>query len=253
MQDIVTTIVANELMVEGVWRLRLAVPWASFDPGQFVMFEMPGGAVFLRRPFGIVALEGGAAEICYKVVGPGTRALSRAQAKSPVRLLGPCGRGFNVSPKIKTAVLVAGGYGIGPLYGLAVRLRASKMPVAVYYGGKDAGHLLYLQGMEKIGAKLFLTTEDGSAGEKGMVTDRLAREIGGIDTPAVFACGPHGLLAATAKLGLVRGIPTQVSMETYMACGIGVCQGCVCKDKDGRYVRTCREGPVFDAKELAWG
>lgn len=252
MKDVLTTIAANGPMAEGVWCLRAPVPWTSFEPGQFVMLEVPGGEVFLRRPFGIVALEKGEAELCYKVVGRGTAALSRAPAGTSIRLLGPCGKGFLIPAGMKTAVLVAGGYGIGPLFGLAARLRASSVPVAAYYGGKGARHLLYLKELERIGAKLFLTTEDGSAGERGLVTDRLEREIDGIAGPALFACGPKGLLAATAKLGLSHGITTQVSMEAYMACGIGVCQGCVCRDARGEFVRTCREGPVFDAAELKW-
>ncbi|HPM41228.1 MAG TPA: dihydroorotate dehydrogenase electron transfer subunit, partial [bacterium] len=80
----------------------------------------------------------------------------------------------------------------------------------------------------------------------------LADELPSLDQPALFACGPHGLLEAVAKIGLSRGVPTELSMEAMMACGIGVCQGCVCRDKEGNYVRTCREGPVFDAKELTW-
>ena len=252
MKDLTTKISLNEAMTENTCRMRFGVDWPSFEPGQFVMIEVPGGEVFLRRPFGIAGLSGGIAELCYKVVGRGTAALSRLPAGSGIRVLGPCGRGFRAPRGMKTAVLVAGGYGIGPLYGLASRLRESGGDVHVYYGGRDKSHLLYIGELEKIGAKVFLATEDGSVGHRGFVTELLASGIVDLVAPALFACGPHGLLAAVAKLGLGLGIPTQVSTEAMMACGMGVCQGCVCKDRVGDYVRTCREGPVFDAAELSW-
>lgn len=252
MKDLATTIALNERVTETTSRLRVAVDWPSYDPGQFVMLAVPGGETFLRRPFGIAGLAGGHAEICYKVVGKGTAALARSPAGTPVNILGPCGRGFSVPTGTTNAVLVAGGYGIGPLYGLAEKLAASKTPTHVFYGGRDASHLLYLDELAKLGVKLHLATEDGSRGHRGFVTELLERELPAVDAPALFACGPHGLLAAVARIGLARAVPTQVSMEAYMACGMGVCMGCVCKDKDANYVRTCREGPVFDAKELDW-
>lgn len=252
MKDILTTIAVNEPMAEGVWRLRASVDWPSFEAGQFAMVEVPGGEVFLRRPFGIVRLAGGEAEICYKIVGRGTKALARAPVGTPIRLLGPCGRGFSPPAGMKTAVLVAGGYGIGPLLGLARRLREADEAVHLYYGAKDSKRLLYLDEIKDMGAKPFLVTEDGSRGERGIVTDLLERDIASKEGPALFACGPHGLLESVAHVGMAKGVTAQVSLETCMACGIGVCQGCVCRNAHGEFVRTCREGPVFDAKDLKW-
>ena len=252
MKDILTRVEANEAMTEETFRMRFAVDWDSFAPGQFVMVEVPGNAVFLRRPFGIVSLKDGLAEVCCKIVGRGTAALSRLPVGAGIKVLGPCGRGFRVPTSMKTAVLIAGGYGIGPIFGLAERLRSEGQRVRVYYGAREKSHLLYLKELEVIGAELVLSTEDGSAGHKGFITAPLADELSSLEAPAIFACGPHGLLEAVAKIGLSRGVPTELSMEAMMACGIGVCQGCVCRDKDGNYVRTCREGPVFDAKELTW-
>lgn len=252
MKDLLTHIVLNEPMTETTNRLRVAVDWPSFDPGQFVMIDVPGNAVFLRRPFGIVGLDAGVAEICYKVVGKGTEALSVAPVGASISVLGPCGSGFKPPAKMKTALLVAGGYGIGPLFGLASALRRKGVEVRVFYGGRNEAHLLYLEELKRIGASLHPATEDGSLGHKGFVTELLEDGIKSAEVPALFACGPHGLLEETARIGISRNIPTQVSMEAYMACGLGVCQGCVCKDKDGGFVRTCSEGPVFDAAELAW-
>jgi len=241
-------IVLNEPMGERARRLRFEVDWDSYDPGQFVMVRVPGGEVFLRRPFGIADLGDGWAEICVKIVGRGTEALARAQEGSELDVVGPCGRGFDL-PNGRTAVLVAGGYGIGPLMGLCKKISGER---AIYYGAKSAGHLLYLDELKGVGMKAVLATEDGSLGEKGLITKVLEHDLGGIEKPSIFACGPRGLLAAVARLGMKGKIPTQVSTEEYMACGIGVCMGCVTKKADGEFVRTCKDGPVFDARDLKW-
>jgi dihydroorotate dehydrogenase electron transfer subunit len=122
----------------------------------------------------------------------------------------------------------------------------------IYYGAKTESDFLYLEELKGLGAKLVLATEDGSAGEKGLVTTVLERDVASVDNPALYCCGPHGLLEAVAKLGISKGLPTQVSMEEYMACGIGVCGGCVTKTSSGEYVGVCKNGPVFNAKELKW-
>jgi dihydroorotate dehydrogenase electron transfer subunit len=210
---------------------------------------VPGGDVFLRRPFGIVALEGGLAEICYKIVGKGTKALTRVRVGDAISVTGPCGRGFSLPEKGRTSVLVAGGYGVGPLMGLASGLGGD---VRFYYGAKAERDLLYIDELGALGAKVVVTTEDGSAGEKGLVTSALERDLDTLERAALFSCGPHGLLEAVARIGEARGIPTQVSTEEYMACGIGVCMGCVSKKADGGFARTCKDGPVFDAKDLKW-
>lgn len=252
MIDCATTISINEQMTSDVFRLRFKVGWRSYDPGQFVMISVPCEDAFLRRPFGIVRLDRGEAELCYKVVGKGTRALSRMKTGSLFNVLGPCGKGFVVPAQINTAIFVAGGYGISPFVGLAKTVKEDGADVRIYYGGKSSGDLLYLDDLKGIGATLRLSTEDGSAGEKGLVTKMLEQDLKTIASASIFACGPFGLLTATAKLGIDNGIPTQVSMEEHMACGIGVCLGCVCRDFSGNFLRICREGPVFDAEALKW-
>lgn len=252
MQENITTIASREPMGEDAFRLRFAVDWKFFDPGQFVMVEIPGHDVFLRRPFGIVRLEDGLAEICVKIVGKGTAALSRAPAGTPIRATGPCGKGFRLPDKGKTAVLVAGGYGIGPLFGMCESLKKRGVDAVLYYGAKTKAHLLYMDELRRINANVVVATEDGSSGEKGVITDLLKKGISGVKDSALFSCGPHGLLAAVAKLGMAAGAPVQLSMESYMACGVGVCMGCVCRDAKGNFVRVCREGPVFDARDLKW-
>jgi dihydroorotate dehydrogenase electron transfer subunit len=248
-----TEIALNEPVGARAFRLRFPVDWPSYEPGQFVMVEVPGGgATFLRRPFGIAGLEGGLCEICCKVVGRGTEALSHASVGTPIRVTGPCGKGFAVPAAGATAILVAGGYGIGPLYGLAKRLTGAGRRAVIYYGAKRPAELLYLDRLEGVASEVCIATEDGGMGSKGMITRRLEAEIGSIERPALFACGPEGLVREVARIGIAQKIFTQVSMDAYMACGIGVCMGCACKDANGNFVRTCREGPVFDARELKW-
>jgi dihydroorotate dehydrogenase electron transfer subunit len=252
MKENVTAIAANEPLGAKAYRLRFAVDWASYAPGQFVMVSIPGGEVFLRRPFGIARLERGHAEICYKVVGRGTAALAAAAAGTPIAVTGPCGKGFRMPAAGETALLVAGGYGIGPMLGFAAAIIAEGGRPILCYGASTASELLYRQELAALGAVLHLATEDGSAGAKGLATELLERELAAAASPVFYACGPEGLVREVAQLGLARKIPAQVSMDAYMACGIGVCMGCVCKDADGNFVRTCREGPVFDAADLKW-
>ncbi len=250
MKDIETTLISNEAIAERVFRLSVAVEWSEWTPGQFVMVEVPGSVVFLRRPFGIADVNEGQAQICYKVVGKGTEALSALEVGARLRVLGPLGKGFALPDEGKTAVLVAGGYGLAPLMGLARRLRAGGRAVVFYVGARSGSDLFLTDEIAACGIDLRIATDDGSSGEKGVVTDRLAREIASIAEPELFACGPDGMLRAIAEFSRAKDIPTQVSMESYMACGIGVCLGCACETASGEYVRTCREGPVFRVEEL---
>jgi dihydroorotate dehydrogenase electron transfer subunit len=252
MNDQTTKIISNEPVTGDVNRLRFSVDWKSYDPGQFVMISIPGDKVFLRRPFGIAGLDEGVAEICYKIVGKGTRALSETASGAVINVLGPCGRGFDISDADRTPVLVAGGYGIAPLMGLARSLVDAGRGVKLYYGGRRADDLFCTEELKSLGVDLITATEDGSSGEKGFVTEALLKGMSSIASPELFVCGPEGLIRAVAKIGIERDLPTQVSLDSYMACGIGVCLGCVCKDTDDHFVRVCKEGPVFLADELKW-
>lgn len=253
MKENSSVIRCNEAVSADAWRLRFEVDWDAFDPGQFVMIGIPGNAVLLRRPFGIAGLSDGCAEVCYKVVGRGTEALTKAAVGTPLAVTGPCGRGFTLPSPKQQAVLVAGGYGIGPMMGLSEQLIAQKQQeLRIYYGARTRGDLLYRPELEKIAATVVLTTDDGSEGTRGLVTAKLQQDLGTLKSPALFACGPEAMLRAVAKLALSRNIPAQVSTEAYMACGIGVCNGCVCRGRGGDYLRTCRDGPVFNVNELSW-
>ena len=251
MQEVRAKGISIEPMSEKYRRLVLATGWESWVPGQFVMVRVPDGSVLIRRPFGIVEVESGKLEICFKVTGPGTDALSQVASGDHIDVLGPLGHGFDVHAG-SHHVLVAGGYGIAPLVGLAKKLSEESEPVSLFYGAKSEDHLLYRAELDALDGDVVFVTEDGSVGQKGLVTDAVKEKLAKAKKSAVYACGPEPLMQALAKLGRKKKVPVQVSMDQYMACGIGVCLGCICENKDGTHVRACREGPVFNAEELKW-
>ncbi|HPW45484.1 MAG TPA: dihydroorotate dehydrogenase electron transfer subunit [bacterium] len=254
MKDERCKISLNEKVSDNLHMMRIRVAWEGFVPGQFVMLSIPGNEVFLRRPFGIAGLSKGELEICYKVVGRGTRLLAEAKRETEIDVLGPCGHGFDISKleSNSTPLLIAGGYGIAPIFGLASLLRENGYSPHLFYGGKSRSDLFYIDQLDEIGVAVHLSTEDGSLGRCGLITELLCAELVSFYSPSIFACGPEGLLKAVAAISKKNSLPAQVSTERYMGCGIGVCLGCVCKDVSGGYVRTCREGPVFDVNDLMW-
>jgi dihydroorotate dehydrogenase electron transfer subunit len=254
MNDQKTKIISNEKITEQIYRMTFFVGWKKYDPGQFLMLKIPRGEVFLRRPFGIAGLSNEIAEIFYKTVGKGTRAMVGMKAGSEVEVLGPLGRGFDLSQvvgvKQKIAVLVAGGYGLSPMIGLVASLVSKGCALRLYLGAKNSQDVFYVDHLRKSGAILRIATEDGSLGEKGLVTELLEKELSCLGELAIYACGPDGLLDKVKKMALEKNLFCEISKDAYLACGVGVCLGCVCKDLDGNFVRTCREGPVFDVRKL---
>ena len=253
MKDTYSTIVSNRHVKNNYWVIKLETGWKDYTPGQFIMLDIPGETTFLRRPFSVARLVDGVVEICYKMVGEGTSAMTRLPVGSKLLALGPLGNGFAIPATTTLAgrcntlrhLLVAGGYGIAPLLGLAERLRGQD--IHLFYGAKTAEDLLYLDEFKKLCVELHLTTEDGSKGEDGLVTDVLKKFLRQ-RTNALYACGPKAMLDSVRTIAPSHQI--QLSLESYMACGSGVCLGCVVQDKQGEYVRVCREGPVFDAEAL---
>jgi len=252
MKDTPAIVTYKEPIGEKYVRLKLKVGWDQFVAGQFVMVEILGHGVFLRRPFGIVRCENQVLEICFKIVGKGTTSLSKTNVGETLLVLGPLGNGFKPSKDIETAILVGGGYGIVPLFPLARSLMEDQKNVIVYYGAKTASDLLYCTEIRSMGVRLKLATEDGSEGFKGLVTKLLESEVAEAKNAALFSAGPQGLLREVARIASSLKIPAQISLERYMACGTGVCLGCVVKAKDGSFVRACREGPVFGTQDILW-
>lgn len=246
MQETLSEIILNQQIKGPYWKMILKAGWQDYKPGQFLMLEIPG--VFLRRPFGIVKLKGGELEVCYKVVGRGTQELTAVKPGTKTHILGPIGNGFDIlNANTATNYLIAGGYGIAPLFGLAQKLKTIGANIHFYYGAKGKDDLLYVDELLDLGVNLHLTTEDGSKGEKGLVTDSLKKSSTNHDSRfTVYVCGPHPMLKAVAAI-----FPDeQLSLESLMGCGIGVCSGCVIKDKNGNFLRVCKEGPVFKASSI---
>jgi len=238
---------------EGYFRIGLKTGWQGFVPGQFGMLEVPRqDGVLLRRPFSFARQLGATTEILYKAVGRGTDALSRVSVGQSLRLLGPLGKGFQIVAGEGDLVGVAGGYGIAPFLEQAAQLAKNGQRLTLFYGARTKKDLLYIQELNELKVKLYLTTEDGSEGEQGRVTELLAKVYEQKFPKVLWSCGPVGLLHAGQKWALPRGVPCELSVEETMGCGTGVCLGCVVKDTEGRYRRACIEGPVFPGERLVF-
>jgi len=238
-------------------------------PGQFFNIKVSDSCgPLLRRPFGAHKINKGTIEILYKVVGKATAILSSRIKGSSLDILGPLGNGFDMSfpPRVipakagiyargklqRESILVAGGHGVAPLYALAESI--SKATVLI--GAKTKAHVVCEKDFKKLGCKVRVATEDGTKGYKGLITDLLKKNINRqTGKPAsrltIYACGPKPMLKEVARLVFRHDIPCQVSLEEYVACGIGTCLGCAIKVRGG-YKLICKDGPVFDAEEVVW-
>ena len=237
---------------------------AGFQPGHFVAVAVGGEntAMILRRSFALLGASQPAGQFAATIQlvvaehGPGTRWLVQRQAGEVLDVVGPLGTPFPLPAQPAPAVLVGGGYGTAPLLPLAQRLLDAGSPVEIVLGAATADRLYGEMAAKRLVGAVTVTTDDGSAGEKGLVTDVLPAAIDRVGAEVIYACGPMGMLRAVGDLAAARGIRAQVAVEEAMACGIGVCMTCVLpvRGADGRsrFVRSCVEGPVFDAAAVRW-
>jgi dihydroorotate dehydrogenase electron transfer subunit len=193
-------------------------------------------------------------ELLYKVVGQGTQALSEMKTGDVVDVLGPLGNGFSFSQDIRDAFLVAGGVGVASLYYLGVELAKNRAATStVFLGGCSASDVLCQKEFESLGAKVQITTEDCSLGAQGVVTSLVQQALDVNGKPdMIYACGPTAMLRAVSRIAAAHHLACQVSLETAMACGFGVCLGCAVEkaDNSGAYFHACTDGPVFDSKDV---
>jgi len=216
-------------------------------PGQFVMVRCgEKGEYQLRRPLSIHQREGDKIALLFSVVGGGTRWLSQCQPSDKLDLLGPLGNSFSVNPDSKKLLLVAGGIGIAPLVFLAEEAVNKGLSVTLLYGAPTSAQLYSHLPPE---VRLVTATEDGSEGEKGMITDLLPDFTQ--DTRQLFACGPLAMYRAMADIPELKGKSVQISLEVRMGCGLGVCYGCTVKTKKG-LKQVCKDGPVFELDDVLW-
>ncbi len=224
-------------------------------PGQFVHIQIANlRDRILRRPFSICdANKKGELTVIYKIVGEGTAVLAALTAGTECSIMGPQGIPFSIPEKNEVPVIVAGGYGSAATYILA---KNSPVPGKILMGARTSSDLILTDEFKKTGFEVLLATEDGSTGEKGYVTKLLEEVIENTPLKNVrfYGCGPHGMLMSMGKLLLQNGLDGELSLDHLMCCGLGACYACVVKVKDGtrnggwRYARTCKEGPVFNAK-----
>ncbi len=247
------------------YSLTLAGPDISEEarPGQFVQIAVPEGReILLRRPFSIhrASKRGGWAgtlEVVFDVVGPGTAWLSSLSRHDVVDVIGPLGRPFAYPPQPTRCLLVGGGYGAAPLYFLAEELRARGMEVHLILGARTHDRVFKPVEGRRLAHSLAVTTDDGSMGHRGLVTDVMPSVMGRTRTQVVYACGPNPMLRAVSEYCQARSVPCQVAVEELMACGLGVCWTCVVPmfGSQGRgwwNVRACTEGPVFNGARIWW-
>ncbi len=223
-------------------------------PGQFLMVKPPSAETLLRRPFSVFNNEGEIVEILFQICGKGTLSLSKVKEGENLRVLGPLGNGFKFESS-GYYLLIGGGRGIAPLFFLSKIFLKEKIKFKVLYGGKRFSDLPALDYFKKEKIEPVLTTEDGSAGIKGLVTDPLPDILTSEKVSRIYACGPRGMMKEVFEISKKFSIPAQFSLEERMACGFGACWGCVARiRKNGReeWVKICKEGPVFNGEEIVW-
>ncbi len=253
------TILANNELSPGYYRLILQCPALaqSVKPGQFIMLKVSDACdPLLRRPFSVHRVDDDQVQILYQVVGKGTQLMSHMRPGESLDVLGPLGSGFELKNGIKQAMLVGGGVGVAPLLFWAQDLLRHGVEILLFVGGKSKTDLLALEDFKQLGVRLYLATEDGTAGYSGRVTDIVADYLASGEATAVaavFACGPKAMLAKVAGLAKQHELPCQLSLDVVMACGVGACMGCVVKTSQAEdYIRVCKEGPVFESSRIAW-
>jgi dihydroorotate dehydrogenase electron transfer subunit len=232
-------------------------------PGHFVALAVGGNdtSMLLRRAFSIYKVQergvyGGTVEIVFAVNGRGTDWLARRQAHDPVDVVGPLGRPFALPKEPVTATLVGGGYGSAPLFSLAEQLRARDSRVNFVIGAATESRLFGALDAKRMSQSVAITTEDGSLGERGRVSDVLPALLARTGSEVVYACGPMPMLKAVVDIANAAGSHSQVAVEEAMGCGIGVCMTCVLpvvgEDGQTRMVRSCVDGPVFRGDRVRW-
>lgn len=261
MIPIVAEVTVTETGAIGAYRqlsFRHADLARATRPGQFVNVAPADPCGWIRMPFSVAWTDPvtQSATIVFDPIGVGTRWLAELAPGDRLSVVAPLGHGYEIAPSAGTDLVVGGGYGTAALVGLAEALSERGRTVHALLGARTADRLCELPRLEAACATTTRVTDDGSAGTRGIVTDVLDALVAEHDVTTVYACGPNPMLAALAVAGRRLGIATQVAVEEFMACGIGVCWTCVVPTRDGdappRHERACTEGPVFDGARLAW-
>ena len=242
MKQSIFEIMENVPLTKDVYRMKLSGDTSAITaPGQFVNILLDG--LFLRRPISVCDWDESTLTIVYKVVGKGTEQMSKMK-EGKLDILTGLGNGYDMTLCGEKPVLLGGGVGVPPMYGLAKRLRAKGIQVSVILGFNTRDEIFYEEEFKALGCDVTVATADGSYGVKGFATTPLAE----MDYTYFYTCGPEPMLKAVYKATSTSG---QMSFEERMGCGFGACMGCSCKTITG-YKRICKEGPVMKKEEILW-
>lgn len=244
-------VIANISLTENVKQLIFHSPEiaAQAMPGQFLHVRVADSIIpLLRRPFGVagVDVKRELVSIIYRVVGHGTAKLASVQEGEALDCMGPLGRGFDLD--CQRPLLIGGGMGLAPLRYLAQRL--CPQPIDILMGGRTRNEMFWPELFQQTCRNTHIMTDDGSVGMRGVTIDLLPALLRDGNYDMLYACGPRPMLAAIARLSQELGILCQISLEEYMACGMGACLSCTCDAPDGMRRKVCTDGPVFWAKEV---
>ena len=248
------TVQKREQLADGLFALMLHAPkiCEQAAAGQFVHITC-GEARLLRRPISICDTQDGMLKIVFAVKGEGTRWLSERSVGDELDVLGPAGHGFDLSRLGARPVFIGGGIGVPPMLKSMKAAKAQGAQPTAILGFRSKDAVILEDDFYAVG-DVYVATDDGSYGIHGFVSAVLEQHIG--EFTSVCCCGPKGMLRALANIAESAGLPCQVSMEERMGCGIGACLVCACalKSENGetRYGHVCKDGPVFDSKEVAW-
>ena len=236
-------IVSNKNLCTNTWEMVLRGDNSAITaPGQFVQLLLENH--YLRRPISVCNVEGDELTIIYKVVGHGTEAMSAYEPGRKIDILAGLGNGYDLTTVGDAPLLIGGGAGVPPMYYLARRLIAMGKAVTVILGFNTAEEIFYEEEFRAIGAKVIVTTVDGSYGVKGFVTDGMKE----LTYSSTCCCGPEPMLKAVYSASATSG---QYSFEERMGCGFGACMGCTCETKYS-HKRICKDGPVLVKEEIIW-
>ena len=243
MKQVFLTIKENIALTDSVYKMVLSGDTSGVtNCGQFVNIKLDG--LFLRRPISVCDCEDGQLTLVYKVVGRGTEQMSRMNVGEILDVLVGLGNGYDTTVSGDAPLLIGGGVGVPPMYMLCKKLIAEGKNPTVILGFNRADEIFYENEFKALGARVIVSTVDGSYGVKGFVTDAMK----GIDYSYFYTCGPEPMLKAVYRATNTSG---QFSFEERMGCGFGACMGCSCKTVTG-YKRICKEGPVLCKEEILW-
>ncbi len=259
----VCKVLANRKLADNLWKLDFEAPGITNQatgPGQFIEILIDEGWERpLRRPMSIADIDGDKLSIIYKTFGSATKSLTRLITGDRISITGPLGNTFDLPDQHSEAIIVGGGVGLAPVLWFKNHCDNSGIYNNLIIGARTAGeHFL----PNDHASHIYLTTDDGSIGDHGTVMGRLEKIVSSSNDPTIYACGPKPMLMAIQEYSLANRIPAQLSVESYMACGIGICQGCVIKKSNhsselhtyhAKYSLVCKEGPVYNAEEIHFG